>query len=277
MNKVLYRASRQILKSLLRILYRKGVAFGEFNQLVKQVYVEVCEEALQQVGERPTTSRIAITSGLTRKEVARLRQDNTAESGATHSYNRGIRVLTGWLQDPEFQDAHGQPALLAQQGEGSSFATLVSRYSGDMPYRAMLQEMERLGVVKIHTDKQVELISAGYIPQADEGEKLAILGTDVAELIATIDYNLQGIDTQSARFQRKVSYDSLPPEALPAFQRMVEQDGMQLLLKWNDYLAAAEQHAQHTDKTALRRAGVGIYYFEDAVPLTDGKGSRDED
>ena len=67
MENMLTQAICRILRPLLRILHRKGVAFGEFSQLAKQIYVEVSEDVLAATGERPTTSRIAIATGLVRR------------------------------------------------------------------------------------------------------------------------------------------------------------------------------------------------------------------
>jgi hypothetical protein len=267
MQNTLNQAIRRILKSLVRILHRKGIAFGEFSLIVKQIYVEVSAEALAAEGERPTTSRIAIVTGLTRKEVAQLRQARDEVGHApTARYNRGVRVMTGWLHDAEFLDADGQPAHLPLQGDSGSFATLVSRYSGDMPYRAMFQEMERVGVVQLDGAGLVQLMGAGYIPHADETEKLAILGTDVATLLNTIGHNLITQERHQLYFQRKVSYDNLPEEALPAFKTMVEHDGMELLLKFNTWLLTQDRDSNpQVGGTGQMRAGVGIYYFEEPV------------
>ncbi|MBJ6609619.1 MAG: hypothetical protein JG718_04600 [Candidatus Thiothrix moscowensis] len=265
MEKMLLNATRRILKPLVRILYRKGVAFGEFSQLARQVYVEVTEEMLAAAGERPTTSRIAIATGLTRKDVAQLRQ--MPDVGLpTASYNRGARVMTGWLHDDQFHDDEGKPAALSVQGETGSFAALVSRYSGDMPYRAMLQEMERLGAVQLTADGKVELMGGGYVPHASEDEKFSILGTDVAALITTIEHNLITTDRSQLRFQRKVSYDNLPEEALPLLQAMVNKDGLDLLIRFNSWLATQDRDSNpQAAGTGRMRAGVGIYYFAEPV------------
>lgn len=265
MKDALYRTVRRILKPLVRILHRKGIAFGEFSQIARQVYVAVAEELLQQEGERPTTSRIAIATGLTRKDVAQLRQLPDDETPSA-SYNRGVRVMTGWLHDREFLDEEGRPAVLPIQGENGSFAALVSRYSGDMPYRAMLQEMERVGAVLRDDAGNVQLMGAGYIPHADETEKLHIMGMDVAALVATIDHNLATQDRKLAYFQRKVSYDNLPVEVLPAFKEMVNGDGMELLIKFNEWLSTHDRdNTPQAQGSGRMRAGVGIYYFEEPV------------
>lgn len=267
MDTHLKHAFLRIVKPLVRILHRKGIAVGELHQMFKQIYVEVSEEALLATGERPTTSRIAIATGLTRKEVAQLRLIG-AEGGhvPTPSYNRGARVMTGWLHDAEFLNAVGQPANLPLHGETGSFAALVSRYSGDMPYRAMFQEMERVGAVQLDASGHAQLMGAGYIPHADEAEKLSILGTDVAALIQTIDHNVLTQERSQLYFQRKVCYDNLPEAALPAFKTMVDQDGMALLIKFNTWLATQDGGSHPlADGMGRMRAGVGIYYFEEAV------------
>jgi hypothetical protein len=271
MENTLKQALLRIVKPLVRILHRKGIAVGELNQMFKQVYVEVSEEALLATGERPTTSRIAIATGLTRKEVAQLRVIGDGGGHVpTPSYNRGVRVMTGWLHDAEFLNAVGQPANLPLHGECGSFAALVSRYSGDMPYRAMFQEMERVGAVQLDAFGQVQLMGAGYIPHADEAEKLAILGTDVAALIQTIDHNVLTQERSQLYFQRKVCYDNLPEEALPMFKMMVDKEGMDLLIKFNAWLATQDRGSNPQavgtgTGTGRMRAGVGIYYFEESV------------
>lgn len=246
----------------MRILYRKGVALGDFTQLVKQAYVDVVEQELARSGERVTTSRIAAITGLTRKDVAQLREREAQET--SQRYNRGVRVLTGWLHDTEFVDVtSGQPAILPFRGEQGSFERLVQRYSGDMSAFAMLDEMKRIQVARETPDGSVELLSQVYIPQGDEGEKAALLGMDVPLLITTIDHNLTTRDPLELRYQRKVSYDNLPQEALPEFRAFVRQDAQQLLLRFNDWLYRHDRdHTPGVQGTGQIQAGVGIFYFE---------------
>lgn len=261
MDSTLRTAFYRVIKALMRILYRKGVALGDFTLLVKQAYVDVVEQELAQGGERVTTSRIAAITGLTRKDVAQLREGEAQES--SQRYNRGVRVLTGWLHDAEFVDAaSGQAAILPFRGEQGSFERLVQRYSGDMSAFAMLEEMKRIQVARETLDGSVELLSQVYLPQ-DEGEKVALLGMDVPLLIATIDHNLTSKDIQTARYQRKVSYDNLPEEVLPEFRAFVRQDAQQLLLRFNEWLYQHDRdHNPDVRGTGRMQAGVGIFYFE---------------
>lgn len=275
MQKILHSIIFHILRPLVRILHRGGVSFGEFSQIARQVYVETAEAALLQAGEKATTSRIAITTGLTRKDVAQLRQSEAGAELSETKYNRGVRVISAWLSDAEFLDAQGDPAVLLLQGQGKSFEALVSRYSGDMPYRAMLKEFEHSGLVQLSDDGKVSLLSDAYIPKQDEAEKLAILGSDVSLLINTIDHNLQRTD-ETPYFQRKVSYDNLPSHAVEAFKEMVSQDSMALLLKFNKWLAEHDRDSNpESQGTGKITAGVGIYYFEQSIEADNDQSIKD--
>lgn len=265
MNTTLHQIVLHILRPLIRILHRKGLAFGEFSLLARKVYVEMAEEALNQAEEKPTSSRIAISTGLTRKEVAQLRQHDAEKLVDVARYNRSVRVIGGWINDPDFNTPLGQPATLTLQGSLPSFEALVGRYSGDMPCRAMLRELLQTGVVSQASDDSVTLMTDAYIPQGSEIEKLSILATDVALLVNTINHNLL-CEAEERHFQRKVSYDNLPTEALPQFKQLVNTDAMALLLKLNTWLAQQDRdHNPEASGSGRMRAGLGIYYFEEPV------------
>ncbi|MGV6858335.1 MAG: DUF6502 family protein [bacterium] len=280
MDSQLKQAVYRILLPLVRILVRKGVAFGEFSQLVKRAYVEVAEASLVASEGKATTSRIAIVTGLTRKDTAQLRKFSGEDDQILGKYNRSVRVIGGWLEDKDFITPDGKPRVLPLNGE-NGFEALVARYSGDMPTKAMLDELQRVGVVEKLDGQYVNLLRHAYIPVGDEGEKLVILGSDVALLISTIDHNLQATPDHCF-FQRKVAYDRLPEECLPTFKKLVNKHGQLLLERLNEFLAVHDLDRAQDDVTEepgeTKYAGVGIYYFEDdASPEKTSKSQGHED
>ena len=48
------------------------------------------------------------------------------------------------------------------------------------PARAVLDELVRVGAVRLHADGRVELLQRAYVPSRSVVEKLRILGADVA-------------------------------------------------------------------------------------------------
>jgi len=96
-------AFRVMLRPLVRILLRHGISFAEFVDIVKAVYVEIAVTEFKVEGKRGTKSRIAVITGLTRKEVSRVIEIAGAEAeGVRSNLNRVARVLAGWHTDPDF-------------------------------------------------------------------------------------------------------------------------------------------------------------------------------
>ena len=267
-------AISRMLRPLFRMLLRSGVSFGAFEELAKRIYVDVALNDFSIPGKKPSISRASILSGLTRKEVQRL-VALSAQAAATGDevgdrYNRAARVLTGWVRDHDFHDADGRPRPLEVEG-AAGFAVLVRRYSGDMPARAVLDELVRAGSVARMEDGRVQLLTPAYVPRSDGIAKMHILGTDVADLITTIDHNLQD-KVDEPWFQRKVMYDSLPADALPAFRKLGAAQAQAMLEKLDRWLAAHDVDNPPDRPDAPRaRAGLGIYYFEEPLSASSAK------
>ena len=260
-------AVSRLLKPLIRMLLRHHVPFASFEDLAKRVYVDVAMNDFGIPGKRATMSRVSILSGLTRKDVQRLLTQPEARSDEStgDGYNRAARVLTGWARDADYTEPNGHPRVLDVSEGDPSFAALVRRYSGDMPVRAVLDELVRVGAVRRRDDKRLELVTRAYVPQHSKVEKLAILGTDVADLIETIDHNIETGSTDP-RFQRKVMYHAIPEAAVPAFRQLSAEHAQALLEAMDRWL---EEHDTANPADApdapRKRVGLGIYYFEEAV------------
>jgi Family of unknown function (DUF6502) len=260
----LSRAVQRLLRPLVRILLRNGVSFGTFADLAKWLYVDVATQEFAIAGRKQSTSRVAVLTGLTRKEVQRLRKPAMpGDHEATERYNRAARVIAGWRREKEFLDAEGRPATLPMSGETGTFTSLVKRFSGDMPVRAVLDELRRVGAIAELADGRVQLVTRAYIPTTSETDKLHILGTDVAHLIATIDHNLRP-DAMEPFFQRKVAYDNLPDQVLPEFRKLSAEKAQLLLEELDRWLAQHDRDTQPgIEGTGRNWAGVGTYYFEE--------------
>lgn len=254
----------RILRPLIRALLRNGMPFKAFSDIAKRVYVEIGMDEFGIPGKKQTISRVSVLSGLTRKEVQRVvSAAGYSDTGIHENYNRAARVVAGWVRDREFADAKGNPQPLALEGDKASFSELVRRHSGDVPARAVRDELVRVGAVETLDDGRLRLVSRAYIPRTSDLDKLDILGTDVADLIATIDHNLQH-GAGDPLFQRKVMYDNLPEESISRFRALSAEQSQQLLENLDRWLAQQDRDANPSVRgTGRRRAGIGIYYFEE--------------
>ncbi len=254
----------RLLRPLVRILLREGISYKTFVDLVKWVYVDVAMEEFGIEGRKQSISRVSVITGLSRKEVLRVRRlERPDDSASTERYNRAARVIAGWRRDKDFLDAKGRPASLPMSGRGATFTGLVRRFSGDVPVRALLDELIRIGAVKRLRNDRIRLLARVYVPEGSDVDKLQILGTDVSYLIATIDHNLQHGDSIPF-FQRKVFYDNVPDEALPKFRRLSTKKAQRLLEQLDRWLAEHDRDINSSvEGSGRNRTGLGIYYIEE--------------
>lgn len=269
---MLHRALYRLLRPLARLMLRNGVSFGEFSELARRAYVQSALEDFTDQKHKPTDSRAAVLTGLTRKEVKRQREILAGEQDdrASHKSHRASRVVSGWVHDEAFQNELGEPASLDQEGP-FSFAELVRRYSGDMTPRAVLDELLRVGMVtQEQSDGKIRLIRKAYVPAGDSEEMLQIFGEDVADLIRTIDHNLTtGNDGEAPLFQRTLVYDNIPPEVMARWRKHAAAQSQALLEQLDHWLAPRDRDiAGQNGNTGTQRSvrtGVSVFYFEDPV------------
>jgi len=261
---ILQRALGLILRPVLRLLIKNEVSFAEFAEMAKRAYVDVSYEHFSIKGRKTTFSRVAVLTGLSRKEVVRLTKDRALEQPSTASPNRAQRVVNGWLNDAEFLDEKNKVRVLPIQGKEGSFSALVARYSGDITLGAVIDELLRIGVVRRVDKTHVELVSAGYVPKTDELEKIRVMALCTSDLLNSAVHNLINVD-EPARYQRQLTFENLSPEDAELFKRYSEEKADELLLHLNEYLSQFNADAS-ADGKGIHQVGLGIYYIENKTP-----------
>ena len=256
MQEILRNTLRNILLALIRTLLRNGMSYGEFDQIARKCFVDVAFADFTTTGKKQTVSNVAILTGLNRKEVKKMHEldVNQAEVNSKQ-YNRIIRVLGGWINDPAFLRKDGNPRDLDYEGVGS-FSELVKKYSGDMPVAAMQKALMTSSNIKFADDNQVRLLSHAYLPSDDPLEKLAILGADTRQLIETIDFNLSAAE-EELRFQRKASNPRIAVASIPKVKQFLRRKGQAFLEEIDLYLS--QQEADDDSSTEL---SISLFYHE---------------
>jgi len=270
-KKTLYNAVFKLLRPLVRIFLRNGMPFAAFAEIAKRAYVDIAEQEFAMPGKKQTNSRIATITGLTRKEVQRVKAIEDGDSGdLIERYNRAARVVFGWVHDENYTKSNNEALDLSFDCGTLSFTALVKQYSGDVSPRTILDELLQAGVVEKVEKNKIRLLERAYIPQSSEIEKLHYLGTDVSGLISTMDRNIHMHDKKPF-FQRKVYYDNLPDDAAEQLQQILADKGQFLLEVLDKWMAEHDRDENPDVKGAGRKgSGIGIYYFEEDV---EGRGN----
>jgi len=258
-------ACRYLMRPIIRLLLRCGVTWKDFAQTCKTVYVDVASQDYG-VHRRPTNvSRIAILTGINRREVGRLRDllDNEALPDSV-TLSNASRVLSAWYQDADFTDKKGKPMDLVPDGEGSSFAELLRRYAGDIPPSAMLWELKHVGAVTDTKEGKLRVLTRYYMPAKLDPDSILRFGEVLQDLGSAVFHNISRKDDEPARFEGRAHNLNIDPAAADKFRKLIAERGEEFLEEIDEWLTAHEITPSKASRTGKRaRLGIGIYLIED--------------
>lgn len=266
-QKAVLSACREFMRPVVRLLLKNGIGFSEFSQICKSVFVEVASDDHGLRGRKTNMSRVAVMTGLSRKEVKKLRDAEGTDAFAMMSRKRRPElVLSIWQSDPEFRDSKNRPKRIRFEGSGPTFRELVSRVGGDIPARAMLNELLRAGSI-VEEGEKLRLVSQSYIPEPNDPEAILVAGDAIRDLVSTLNYNLGVADPELRFLERRVYSDKLPLRQRSRFRKLARERGELLIRDLNAWLterelAAAEGNSNADCDSHAHRIGVGVYFFD---------------
>jgi len=260
-------AFQLVMRPVVKILFRYGIGYNEFAEVCKTAFVDVATTEFGIRGRPTNTSRVAVMTGLTRKEVRRLRNKiDSGDQSISVKTTPAAEIIHRWHAEDDFLDEHGRPAALKYSGVENSFSELVRRFGGDVPPGAMRTELKRVGSVEEGDDGLLTIVRRSLI-SADRTEALVTsLVHSLYPLVSTLHANSNpdesrvphgqfaaysvNIDVKDLKRLRRVSYDRLSD--------MAES--------FDDLFMAYETLHDAQDDARKTTVAVGFYYFEENDP-----------
>jgi Family of unknown function (DUF6502) len=262
-------ASLRWLRPIARWLLKSGVTWKEFAELSRGVFVSVAAEEFGLRGRPTNVSRIALLTGMTRREVRRYRESGVgtpaADARAEDDLNHASRVLAGWHLDAEFIDAIGKPRELEAKGEGATFEQLVRRYAGDIPVTALIKELVRSSSIERTPCGRYRALRRFYMPRAMDGHAVERAGAVIADLATTVEHNLTRDAAEPPRFEGRAQNRHVDPRQLPAFRAFMEREGQAFLERCDEWLSAHEAQRVDGAPVATLRLGVGVFAIQERM------------
>ena len=268
-------AFRVMMRPLVRILIRNGITHNELSETLKLVFVEVADVDFAMPDRKASRSRVAILTGLTRKEVSKQIAILQGKEGALEvgNLNRVARLLQGWHTDSAYTGPYGMPRELPfESADGICLSELIRHYCDDAPALAMAEELVRVGVIEQLPNRSYKVLTRAYVPKSLHPDALERLGSVIRNFVNTIEYNMETDAPAMTRFERVVRSDNgLREDLLPAFDRLLRIKGQQLLVELDNWFSAQESDAPRSDEdTVTVRTGVGIYHFIEEDDSSNG-------
>jgi hypothetical protein len=256
---------RFLLLPVIRFLLKHGVTWDEFGELSKDAYVAVAREDYGIQGRPTNNSRVAMLTGLSRREVAEVRDRLLdGEQGASSLQgNRLSRILSGWHTDSEFTDEHDQPKDLPATGSAGSLSSLLKRYAGDLPHGAIRKEMRQRGLIEDLKDGQVRVLKRDYVFSSLDPEIVRQMSLALHDHATTLEHNLDENRTSERRFEGMADNVKMSPKAFKEFQNLVATRGFSFLEEVDAWLSRNEIDETKDADARTVRLGVGVYLIHD--------------
>jgi hypothetical protein len=254
-----------VMRPVVRILLRYGIGYREFVEVTKTAFVDVASTDFGLRGRPTNISRVAVMTGLTRKEVKRLR-DKIASGDSTISVKTTplADVLHHWHAQKEFTDPDGAPARLPFTGDIGSFTSLVKKYGGDVPAGAMRTEMKRVGVVTEDSEGTLSVVNRTFKPTSEHEGLVAVLVHGAYALLSNIAHNTDP-DRKDGTWTNRFAYtQALQRDGVGQLRRIAKDRINEFAESVDDIFIAYESlHEDGGDDEAMDAIAVGVFYFEE--------------
>lgn len=260
-------ACRHLMNPIARFLIKNGVTYKEFSDVAKVAFVQIATDEYGIRKRKTNISRTAVLTGLTRKEVKRVR-DALREGGDTvlPEVGRPAQLLSLWIGRKEFVDENGYPRILEYDGP-NGFRDLCRLGGGDVPPGALLTELKRAGSISESADGKIHLVKRHFNPSGTDEYQAKRFGECLHDLADTVEFNLDVDNERDRRYEYRVWNENIPRQFAARFQSIVRDQGTSLLEVLDDWLSAHESgSAESADDDENRRCGVGIYFFDGKSP-----------
>ena len=262
-NRVLS-ALQLVLRPIIKILLRYGIGYNEFAETVKTAYVDVSSADFGIRGRPTNISRVAVMTGLTRKEVRRIRTKIEGGVGSPAVKTTPLtEILHRWHSEPDFLDTEGRPASLPFSGENISFTDLVRRFGGDVPPGAMRTELKRIGAVS-ESDGTLTLQDRILVTDdLTDALETAMVHT-AYPLLSTICSNTD-VDSRGSGLPQYTAFSEFIPKADLSRVRRICRDRLRDLSEsFDDLFIGHERVSGKNDKGQKEKpVVVGLFYFEE--------------
>lgn len=261
-------ALAHLLKPLARLMIDHGVQLPAMLELLKKSLVDDAVKTFGVADKASTNTRIALLTGLHRKDVRRLRgvPDAGQSDVCVPMVSLAASVVARWISDPHYLNSDQTARPLArtprrgQLGE-PGFTNLVAEISRDVGARAVLDELERLGVVDVQDDGYVSLKATAFVPKEGHDESFHFLALNVSDHLATAVHNMapaRGGPQMLEQSAFAVDLSATQAEQLQARARQLWATCLQQFLQ----TATVAEQRSRADEGPKHRVRFGVYFHD---------------
>ena len=252
----LMEALRLLLAPIARLCLGRGVRFAVVEEVFKRAFVDAALALRRGRDGTKDVSRVSTATGLSRREVTRLRGDLPGRTLVRSS--PATQVFTRWMGT--LHDEPGRPMALKRLGRAPSFEALAQSVTRDVHHRSLLDELCRLGLARHDSaTDMVHLVNVGFAPHEDQARMFAFLGSNAGDHLAASVENV--LAEQPGHLEQAIFADELSPESLVEVRKLVNAQWRAMLAALVPDLQALVDSDRQAGREARERVRIGLYSY----------------
>lgn len=263
-QEALMRALEQVLAPLAQLCVAKGVLIQVVEERLRRAFVNAAVSAHAHLPAARLTSRISATTGLTRREVARLRNAQTLPPAAPR-HSPITELFTRWISDPSLKSGDSATAWLPRQGPAPSFEALAQSVTRDVHPRTLLDELCRLKLAELDASgDHVRLLREAFVPRGDWANMVAFLGENVGDHLRAATANVLADGTQ--HIEQAVFADELSVESLAQARELMARQWRTLLQTVTPELEQLMKDDAQARRAQTQSIRIGLFTWTQPMP-----------
>lgn len=151
-----------LFRGIARLALRAGLDCRQLTECLRLAFVDVARQDYGLRGRPTNNSRVAFKTGLTRKEVHRLRTRLAGKDIFGDIRNTNLQsIVNAWKTRRGFQDSSGRPRPIPVTGSPISLVELISKA---MPVVTIRKELTDAGVANLQENGLLEFADESNVP-----------------------------------------------------------------------------------------------------------------
>ncbi|MCB0346229.1 MAG: hypothetical protein KDD66_14015 [Bdellovibrionales bacterium] len=227
---------RDFLKLLLapaaHFCIRKMFSYADYIEAFKEVLIDVAAKEIARNNNKVTVSRLAVMTGVNRKEVTRIYKSRQPIDDRPSVI---MRVIGQWESDNLFLTKTWKAKPLTISGENSEFQQLVELVTKNVGHKAVLFELQRAGMVEVIEGKAF-LVQPREQIRENPDRAYEMLAQDVNNIVQAVQENIYE-EQETRNHHNRTVYDNVYVEDVPKIRAWLFKEGRAFHSKVRNFIA----------------------------------------
>ncbi|MFK8017170.1 MAG: DUF6502 family protein, partial [Gammaproteobacteria bacterium] len=214
---------------------------------------------MQDEGAALSRNSVSKLSGVSRKEIGRLREGPNVETPLRDLRAPASELLSNWALNPDYCDSGGNPAVIPINGAIGSLESLYREKDSGHTFESVFDELFQTSSVEIVEETKVRMLNRACIQLGDTKSAIYHFERTLFTVGMTLVQNITNEENESKLLERAAFTYGLRPLSLPRFLLLTKSASESFVELVDEWISMNEDKSRRLSGEHI--TGVGVYAF----------------